>query len=371
MQTGQLFFFASAAAAAAIFFAASMPIGAPKGMVCRFCPRAANESSANAPAMVNRVQVLSNIFSSFGRLKRKFLRLPSEGEQGSPSGFPASGHSAQHRDSGVGDLLVLVRLHPGDADRADALSARHDRHSALHREHRHLEEGVAPRGDAVLPVLGRAPGHRRAAALLDRDLRVGRRGAVHALKPQQMAAVVENGDDDVPLVLARLGLACGADFPAVFQGQARLGFHVFRSGLVLKAFFICSSAAGSSIVVRSPGSRPSASAWIERRSVLPERVFGSRDTKCTAFGRAMAPSCLSTVSMTSFSSCTRPAGEFNLEASFATANASGIWPFSESATPTTAHSAMFECMLTASSISRVPSRCPATLITSSVRPRMK
>src|SRR6266849_7645721 len=113
MQTGQLFFFASAAAAAAIFFAASMPIGAPKGMVCRFCPRAANESSANAPAMVNRVQVLSNIFSSFGRLKRKFLRLPSEGRTRIALRlFPASGHSAQHRDSGVGDLLVLVRLHP-------------------------------------------------------------------------------------------------------------------------------------------------------------------------------------------------------------------------------------------------------------------
>ena len=39
---------------------------------------------------------------------------------------------------------------------------------------------------------------------------------------------------------------------------------------------ICSSAAGSSIVVRSPGSRPSASAWIVRRNSLPERVFGKQ-----------------------------------------------------------------------------------------------
>ena len=38
---------------------------------------------------------------------------------------------------------------------------------------------------------------------------------------------------------------------------------------------ICCSAAGSSIVVRSPGSRPSHTAWIARRSSLPERVFGS------------------------------------------------------------------------------------------------
>ena len=64
---------------------------------------------------------------------------------------------------------------------------------------------------------------------------------------------------------------------------------------------ICSSAAGSSIVVRSPGSRPSASAWIERRSSLPERVFGSSVTKCTRDGRPIAPSCRSTVAITSFS----------------------------------------------------------------------
>src|SRR5262249_31322992 len=48
---------------------------------------------------------------------------------------------------------------------------------------------------------------------------------------------------------------------------------------------ICSSAAGSSIVVRSPGLRPSASAAIERRSSFPERVLGSRDTKYTRAGR--------------------------------------------------------------------------------------
>ncbi len=50
--------------------------------------------------------------------------------------------------------------------------------------------------------------------------------------------------------------------------------------------------AGSSIVVRSPGSRPSQTAWIARRSSLPERVFGSTLTKCTRAGRASAPSCV-------------------------------------------------------------------------------
>ena len=50
------------------------------------------------------------------------------------------------------------------------------------------------------------------------------------------------------------------------------------------ALRICSSAVGSSIVVRSPGSRPSHSAWIERRKSFPERVFGSTLTKCTRAG---------------------------------------------------------------------------------------
>ncbi|MNN23186.1 hypothetical protein D3C81_1365740 [compost metagenome] len=45
------------------------------------------------------------------------------------------------------------------------------------------------------------------------------------------------------------------------------------------AVLTCSSAVGSSIVVRSPGSRPSATAWIARRSSLPERVLGSALTK--------------------------------------------------------------------------------------------
>ena len=39
--------------------------------------------------------------------------------------------------AGVADLLVLVRLHARDADRADALALHHDRHAALHRKRRH------------------------------------------------------------------------------------------------------------------------------------------------------------------------------------------------------------------------------------------
>ena len=54
--------------------------------------------------------------------------------------------------------------------------------------------------------------------------------------------------------------------------------------------FTCCSAAGSSIVVRSPGSRRSATACRARRSSLPLRVLGSTVTKYTRDGRATAPS---------------------------------------------------------------------------------
>src|SRR5215510_1906505 len=116
---------------------------------------------------------------------------------------------------------------------------------------------------------------------------------------QQVTAIVEDGDRHDPVVLLRLGLGGRGDLAAVVERQHRPVFHCRAVLSYLKAFLICSSAVGSSIVVRSPGSRPSASAWIERRSVLPERVFGSSVTKCTPLGRAMAPSCLSTVCMIS------------------------------------------------------------------------
>src|SRR5512134_734019 len=256
-----------------------------------------------------------------------------------------------------GDLLVLVRLHARDSDRADTHAVGHDRQATLDRRHlRHVKE-LGPFCDALLPRSSGAPGLGGGAPLFDRDARVRRTRAVHAGEMQQVSSVVEDGDAHVPAVPPRLCLRRGGDLATVLQRQHRSGFH-------LRAWRICSSALGSSMVVMSPGSRPSASAWIERRSVLPERVFGSSVTKCTALGRAMAPSCLSTVCMTS-------SGRVPRELFLRTANARCIWPLSASTTPTTAHSATFGCMLTASSISRVPSRCPATLITSSVRPRMK
>lgn len=81
----------------------------------------------------------------------------------------------------------------------------------------------------------------------------------------------------------------------VLRGVAKTGSkHKHRSTFqvknapkpapVLDFYFLiasrnCSSALGSSIVVRSPVSRPSHSAWIARRNNFPERVFGNAVTK--------------------------------------------------------------------------------------------
>src|SRR4051812_4366285 len=98
------------------------------------------------------------------------------------------------------NLLVLVGLHSGHADAADAGALGHDRQPALHRrDARHLQE-LGALLHALLPVVGRAPRARRGAALLHGDVRVGRGGAVHAHEVQQVAAVVEDRDADVPVV---------------------------------------------------------------------------------------------------------------------------------------------------------------------------
>ena len=70
----------------------------------------------------------------------------------------------------------------------------------------------------------------------------------------------------------------------------------------------------------------------------------------------------------SFSKALRASALPTRDASLGTANASGICPFSASATPTTAHSATAGWPTTALSISAVPTRWPAMFRTSSMRP---
>ena len=94
-----------------------------------------------------------------------------------------------------------------------------------------------------------------------------------------------------------------------------------NTALMLGCLLVVVGAAGKMgrtlmrVVDATPG--VTLAAAIERRSVLPERVLGSSVTKCTAFGRPMAPSCRSTVSMIS-------CGVVFFEGSFKTAKARGI-----------------------------------------------
>src|SRR4029078_13196093 len=102
--------------------------------------------------------------------------------------------------------------------------------------------------------------------------------AVQAREIHQVAPVVEDGDRHVPAILAGLGFGRRHQLEAIVLRQYRSRLH-----LTPRQSLICSKALWSSMVVRSPGSRPSASAAMDRRSVLPDRVLGNSVTKCTAF----------------------------------------------------------------------------------------
>src|SRR6266404_1658047 len=99
--------------------------------------------------------------------------------------------SAKRRDPGLRDLLVLARLHAGDADGADALTLVNDRHRALDQQTgRKIREG-RPFLDAIFPEFRRLLGERRGLCLAGRDGRGNRRCAVHALEAEQGGAVVD------------------------------------------------------------------------------------------------------------------------------------------------------------------------------------
>src|SRR5260221_12898889 len=62
-----------------------------------------------------------------------------------------------------------------------------------------------------------------------RDLGGPGAGTVQTHQRQQVAAIVDDGDRDIPLVLYRFSATRGLDLLAVLQGEDGLGFHVFSS----------------------------------------------------------------------------------------------------------------------------------------------
>jgi len=117
------------------------------------------------------------------------------------------------------------------------------------------------------------------------------------------------------------------------------------------------------IRVESPfGSSLISNAFRIRLMILPDLVFGKSSMKKILFGLAVGPIFLSTYFISVFSS----SGE--AVAFFRTTKAIGTWPFNLSGIETTATFPTCWLSWIAFSSSAVASRCPATFITSSVRP---
>ena len=100
--------------------------------------------------------------------------------------------------------------------------------------------------------------------------------------------------------------------------------------------------------------------------ILPERVFGMSATIHTFFGRAIDPISL-TIALRDLCATSSLGWTPGLSATYI----STILPRTSSITGTAAASATSSTMIAADSSSLVPSRCPATLITSSTRPRIR
>ena len=103
-----------------------------------------------------------------------------------------------------------------------------------------------------------------------------------------------------------------------------------------------------------------------RRMILPERVLGMSGTIQTFFGRAILPIRFSIAAET-FSSISL----LGLRPGFSATYISTARPRVSSITGTAAASAISSTVRQADSSSLVPSRCPATLMTSSTRPRIR
>ncbi len=102
------------------------------------------------------------------------------------------------------------------------------------------------------------------------------------------------------------------------------------------------------------------------RMILPDRVLGMSGTIQMFFGRAIFPISVSIALITFSTMPLRGTNPGLSETYISTAR-----PRSSSMTGTAAASAISSTVRLADSSSLVPSRCPATLITSSTRPRMR
>ena len=86
---------------------------------------------------------------------------------------------------------------------------------------------MRPPDDGVFQRLGGTLEQQRAAGLLHRDFLAGELGIVHALEIHEVAAVIDDGDEHVPVVFLRLLFGGGGDPLGGGQGKSLLvGEHV-------------------------------------------------------------------------------------------------------------------------------------------------
>jgi hypothetical protein len=100
----------------------------------------------------------------------------------------APGRLLQCRDAGVCDLLVILRLYAGHADRTDALVLVDDRKAAPDRQTSRIVDECRALLYPLFPSLGRLPGERSPAGLAERDFRSRGARTVQAFQQNRTAA---------------------------------------------------------------------------------------------------------------------------------------------------------------------------------------
>src|SRR5471032_560753 len=127
----------------------------------------------------------------------------------------------------LGNLCIFSRFHAGHTDGADTMTFDDDGNATF--EHainfRRAQERYAATIDDFFINARLATAHGGSLGLRWSEVRGNRRHAIHALQPQQVAAVIDDGDRHRPVVLDRFRFGGSSDFLYVVQGQNRFRLH--------------------------------------------------------------------------------------------------------------------------------------------------
>src|SRR5262245_32666571 len=155
---------------------------------------------------------LISLTRTFGRREDIVVGVATalgEGRNGGPARARSAPRLLHRVDARLSDLSVLLRGDTGHADRTDDLPIVNDGDTAFE----HAGPGDPQEPEVAAALLDEVGEHLRGppkgdggVGLLPRDLEASKLCAVHAMHHHEIAAGVQDGDTDVPLVLVRLGL---------------------------------------------------------------------------------------------------------------------------------------------------------------------